>query len=121
MSTPSTIAEVLAAVSLRRQEARVIEYLIEQLRPFMEMDTKRKRNLEAEGCMVPFVESSVIVGRIRWLSAELQRLEKEVEVLENSRVATAPAPTPAVGLPPAPVVSASPAAATSRPRRRRTT
>ena len=66
MSAPTSIREVLDQITTKQHEYRVVEHLVECLRPFIDMDVGRRRTLESEGCLVPFVPQDVIIGKVRW-------------------------------------------------------
>jgi hypothetical protein len=99
-----TFKDVLDDVTAKQHELRVVEFLAEQLRPFTDMDVGRRKQLEAEGCLVPFVPVAVIMNSIRNLAKEMQAIEAQIDKLQafaanpvaapRRKKAELPAPTP---------------------------
>ena len=115
MSAPTSIREVLDQITTKQHEYRVVEHLVECLRPFIDMDVGRRRTLESEGCLVPFVPQDVIIGKVRWLAKEMNTIQDAIDGLQSAQIMppapALPAPQEAV---PAPVVVA--AVRTTKPR-----
>jgi len=115
MSAPTSIREVLDQITAKQHEYRVVEHLVECLRPFVDMDTGRRRTLEPEGCLVPFVPQDIIISKVRWLAKEMNALQDAIDGLQSAQIMppapALPALTEAV---PAPAVVA--AAHTTKPR-----
>lgn len=98
MST--TFKEVMEAVTAKQHELRVYEFLAEQLRPFTDMDVGRRRQLEAEGCLVPFVPTTVVMHTIRDLAKKIQTISAQIEELQQVEAVAAPSAAPAQAGPP---------------------
>ena len=89
-----------------RHRRRVIEREIESLRGYIDIDIRMRQQLEAEGCLVPYVPQEVIMTEIRFNADRIGVLDREITSLEERGIGRAL---------PAPTAVAEPA----RPRRRR--
>jgi hypothetical protein len=81
----------MAKIVALRHVRRVIERQIESLRPYVDIDIRGRQQLEAEGCLVPYVPQELILTEIRFQAGRIDVIDQEITSLEGQAIGRAPA------------------------------